>query len=665
LRKLVRAFTLCTGSAALASATLASGTPAWSASPIEFDDVAAQAGVANRGPTAASAWGDLNGDGWPDLWVSNHHGEWPNLFLNLGTGAFRDVARESLALDPKAELPDYHGAAWGDFDRDGDDDLLVVTGGGAGRGTSANTLFVNARGRLLDEAGARGIDYPLGRGRTPLWMDADRDGAMDAVIMNKPRKEAPSAVFLQGPPGKFATDPRHAIGPAGARPARGWFDPMYDWLVGTPSDPGTIAVGEEFATLADLDGDRHLELVAFSRPTRILDTRTLPFTDVTAHWQLPEFGAVQDAALGDFDGDGRTDWLLARSRPYALEVALDRSGRLQARVNARAGKPTGLVFTTTGTVTLEAHRPWMDPTDPARAQIPRLAAGSRTLALDGSLVVLDPADPAFSEEVAERAGTKVVALRFEPASATWTLMSGLDSLGIEVRSSAPITAFAARGFESSDGAAQSMLLVADGPGYRPRPVGPPLPCHGVAAGDFDNDMDLDAYLVCATPTGNLPDRILVNDGRGHFSVHEVGRAAPGRGNQASVADYDRDGFLDVFVTNGAGQTPFATAGLHQLLRNRGNTNHWLEIDLAGVTSNPAGLGATVVVTTAGRSQTRHAGSGAHSYSQDHGRLHFGLGPNALGDRLTVYWPSGIVDVHEHVAANQVLTVRESGPAPIR
>ena len=53
---------------------------------------------------------------------------------------------------------------------------------------------------------------------------------------------------------------------------------------------------------------------------------------------------------------------------------------------------------------------------------------------------------------------------------------------------------------------------------------------------------------------------------------------------------------------------------------------------------------------------RVAGSGY--LSQDDPRIHFGLGPAAKVDRLTVIWPSGAVQVLENVAADRILTITE-------
>jgi hypothetical protein len=85
-----------------------------------FVDVADAAGVASRGWDLAAAWGDYDGDGWPDLYVANEFGD-NALYRNRGDGTFVERAGAAGVTDGGAGM----GVAWGDYDADGDLDLFV------------------------------------------------------------------------------------------------------------------------------------------------------------------------------------------------------------------------------------------------------------------------------------------------------------------------------------------------------------------------------------------------------------------------------------------------------------------------------------------------------------------------------------------------------------
>ena len=113
-------------STALFFAALTPAAPVYAE--ISFVDVARTAGVDRAGESYGASWGDLDGDGYPDLFASNHR-EQPSLFLNRRNGRFHETGPQVLTWRNRSRA-DTHGGSWSDFDNDGDEDLLVSAGTG-------------------------------------------------------------------------------------------------------------------------------------------------------------------------------------------------------------------------------------------------------------------------------------------------------------------------------------------------------------------------------------------------------------------------------------------------------------------------------------------------------------------------------------------------------
>jgi hypothetical protein len=138
----------------------------------------------------------------------------------------------------------------------------------------------------------------------------------------------------------------------------------------------------------------------------------------------------------------------------------------------------------------------------------------------------------------------------------------------------------------------------------------------------------------------------------------------GVGDSATTADVDGDGFLDLLTASGGSMGRSlglpSDNGRYQLFRNFGNGNQWLMIDLEGTASNRDGIGARVVVTAGGITQTRIQDGGTHERGQNHSRLHFGLAKSTQIEKIRVQWPSGAKQELKGIKANQVLRIKE-GP----
>jgi len=189
---------------------------------------------------------------------------------------------------------------------------------------------------------------------------------------------------------------------------------------------------------------------------------------------------------------------------------------------------------------------------------------------------------------------------------------------------------------------------------------------GVDFVDLDNDGYQDIFVV----NGHIYDNVEAFDpgytyaqrnqvfrNRGDGAFDEISdQCGPGlllnkvsRG--AAFGDYDNDGDIDVLITN-SNQTP-------DLLRNDSvNPNHWLILETVGTVSNRDGIGARVKVVAGGISQIREVKSGSSYLCQSDMRLHFGLGAASIVDLVELRWPSGLVERFEGVKANQFLRLKE-------
>jgi hypothetical protein len=169
------------------------------------------------------------------------------------------------------------------------------------------------------------------------------------------------------------------------------------------------------------------------------------------------------------------------------------------------------------------------------------------------------------------------------------------------------------------------------------------------------------YLV-HNPVGgeqyDQPRLLFRNLGDGRFA-DVSSESGPGIAEERSsrglaAGDLDNDGDVDLVVVN-IDDTP-------SILRNDGgNARNWLTVALRGTASNRMGLGARVTARTEGLRQIREATTAGSIFSGSDSRVHFGLGSAEAAD-LEIRWPSGHVQTLKGVPADQILEVIEDGDA---
>ena len=120
--------------------------------------------------------GDINNNGHYDFVLNNHNSVPTQLVTNNGDSSVTVERLFSYALD-------FHGSALGDYDNDGDLDIMVALGGANGTSPTSYALLNNNDGSFKDVSVAAGITTPA-RGRSPRWADFDRDGDLDILLGN-------------------------------------------------------------------------------------------------------------------------------------------------------------------------------------------------------------------------------------------------------------------------------------------------------------------------------------------------------------------------------------------------------------------------------------------------------------------------------------------------
>ncbi|MEE4303793.1 MAG: CRTAC1 family protein [Wenzhouxiangella sp.] len=184
---------------------------------------------------------------------------------------------------------------------------------------------------------------------------------------------------------------------------------------------------------------------------------------------------------------------------------------------------------------------------------------------------------------------------------------------------------------------------------------------GACAADFDNDGWLDIYMVNGYQTHaarflGQPARLFMNDGDGSFTERAQARnvATSGQGRAVVCFDSDGDGHVDILVQNS--HAFGETAVQPQFYRNRGSDNNWLGIRLEGPPGNRHAIGTRIRLEAAGLEQTREIRAGGSYLSSQSPGAHFGLGDAAVVDRVTIQWPDGRTSTFEDIAGNRNLEI---------
>jgi len=489
----------------LEAATSSTNQPSSEPETLTFTDVSAEAGFSGNSSSWAAAWGDYDNDGNADVVTLAHIQDITNsisqLWHNNGDNTFTDVTIPA-GLNPNNG--DAHGAVWADFDKDGYLDLYVSKGTPKADSNNYNELWKNnGDNTFTNVASSSGVTGRSYRNRGACAIDYNLDSELDIFATSF---DTPNLLYRNDGGLQFVDVAREA---------------------------GLLRsdIENRAAAWADFDQDGFMDVLITKASVLFKNRGDGTFVDVTAAAGITTSVNAQSAAWGDYDNDGDLDLYLTMWDPEGPPIV-------------------GSLYQNNG-------------------------------------------DGTFTD--------------------------------VTTKSGAINTAGAL----------------------------------GTTWGDYDNDGFLDLYIVNTEKGTTDPNRLFRNNGDNTFTdVAEIAgvgaKTGQGRGSDGTFADYNNDGFLDLFVCNGAG----STVGPYLLYRNNGNSNGWLKVVLIGQQSNRSGIGAKILLRAGGRTQFREY-TGQHYMSQNQIPVHFGLGGATIVDSLSIQWPSGNRQRVRNIPVNQIVTITES------
>ena len=498
--------------------------------------------------TGGAAVGDFNRDGWQDIFLLGGGGAVDALYLNNGDGTFTDhAAAAGVALSHRGLA-----AAVGDFDGDGWQDLYVTS---LGESTGERSPGAHRLYRNLGVPSAAGDPLP---GGVPVFEDVA--AAYGVATTASPRPDGMGAAFgdfdLDGDLDLFVTGYQYHDGNRLFRNDGGRFTDVTVAMLGPALDVDVLDTWGFAPAWIDMDGDRFPELLIagdYGTSRYFLNDEGRYFRDLTAASGTGAGAMGMGSAFGDFDGDGRFDWYLTS-------------------VYARTG------------------------TESVRNGTESVRNGNQLYLNEGRH-------------------------RFREASVAAGVNHGGWGWG------------AAAADLNHDGVLDLVTT------------------NGWTRANHQGDLEwlsepTRVYLGRGVPAGAEPPEF-------DFVQEQVGLRHRDQGRGLVAFDYDNDGDRDILIVNLSGPV--------SLFRNdlAGPATNYLRVFLDGGKSRgvaPDGIGALVSIRAGGAEQQRYIGGEGVYLGSGELSAHFGIGAATVIDELTVTWPDGTVTALQSVTANQALTV---------
>ena len=557
-----------------------------------FDDFGVQMLLPRRVSTLGPglAWGDVDRDGRPDLYVAGAAGQTGSLFRNNGDNTFSDVTAQTLAWQPQNEemMP-----LWWHNGLNSQPSLLLSYSSVEG-GTAVGAQFSS------DQAAPFNF-------RQDVWQDSSpsSSGSMTAADYDK---DGDLDLFVGGRvlPGQWPLAASSRL----YRNDNGQLVNVTDSVAPGLNNLG-LATG---AVWADIDSDNDSDLIIATEfgPVHLFRNDGGLFVNATAEAGLSQWSGLWTGVVtGDFDEDGD------------LDIVAGNLG-LNTKYNASPDRPAVLYA---GNIDGDSDVDIVEAYFVGDTLYPMVYRGMSGMEMPFIMEQYNTYQAYAEATLAEIYGARLDTVqRFEATTLAHTLFIN-DGLGHFTAVPLPQMAQVAPAYG---------LVTAD------------LDNDGhddlYMAGNFRGaDHETMAY-------DGGTSYWLRGHGNGTFTAVpalESGLSVPYEARGLGAADYDGNGWVDIAVAvNNGHPLLFQNTG--------NASNSFVRVTLAGPPANPTGVGARVVVTRPdGSNSMREVQAGSGYLSQDDATLVFGLGAHSSAT-VTVLWPNGTTSTQNVNAGQTVV-----------
>ena len=585
---------------------------------VTFTDVSKAAGILIEGYSLGAAVSDVNGDGWPDIYISNDFLTNDILYINNGNGTFSDKTAASLKHTSFASM----GNDIADFNNDGRPDIytldmlpegnyrrkMIIPPAGYDKFQLSLQKGYNpqyTRNALQLNNGLSSASFEEGRGEvtfsdvsflagvsstdwswSALWADYDNDGDKDLMVTNGFYRDLGDLDYIN-----------------------------YQTKLQSPMGKQDAKRNEKLKAIKDL-ANVPLQNYLFE------NNNDLTFTTRTDDWGFQEKGFSNGASYADLDNDGDLDLVIncfnSEARIYKNNVnLLHKNNYLAIKLKGSGPNVNGIGakvwLYTKGKLQFQEFYPYrgyessVEPIihfgmgvyntiDSLRIVWPDGKSQSLATIKVNQTISLNSVDATFLPQLTngetsfkkDKRFTNITGTRglnylhTEPDFVDFKVQPLLPHMFSKNGPGIAVGDVNGDGLEdffiggTAAGAGNFFLQTKDGKFTGQALSNKPLSDNmGVLLFDADNDRDLDLYIVGGgaesnAAAANYQDNFYTNDGKGNFT--DQPNALPdtkASGSCVVACDYDHDGDLDLFVGGRVSPGKYPMPPASYLLRNEG------------------------------------------------------------------------------------------------